>query len=198
MSRFSASDYGNAYRARMSSRADYIADIVALREVLGYEPEGLGDRIGGDAFTRMAAACGSRGGRAPYDERMRATGRAFAILTEAASSSAGRCQLSAGSASKSTLLGDGGRGRHTDVTRLLQVMHGAIGRGVAKPVIRSRLGRSPITVLELVTMVCVGGMTVSEVLRAKGWTDGGNNVGPLQDVLAQALGRMSLAVRSGK
>lgn len=80
--------------------------------------------------------------------------------------------------------------------QLLRAFHARIGTGLAKEVRRHRPSatggpRHAIRVRDLVDQVCLGGMTLSEVLARHGWRSKNENVRQgLQAALCAALDRM--------
>lgn len=130
----------------------------------------------------------------PFTHGQVAAARDYAALTE-------RCNASGMSCASLEAVGRGSGGGDReaaifrDFTRL-RSLHRRIGDGLAKEVRRHRPSatggkRSAIRVRTLVDMVCLGNMTLDEVLRRHGWTSkNGMIVADLRAALCKALDRM--------
>ena len=119
-------------------------------------------------------------------------GRDYATLTERVSASGLKCS----SLEAQRAGGSGGGDREEAMLRDIQqlrVFHARIGNGLAKEVRRIRPGglkRRAIWVRVLVDQVCIGGMTVSDVLEAHGWAVDAKSRDALRRALCAALDRM--------
>lgn len=130
----------------------------------------------------------------PFTHGQVAAGRDYAALTERCEA-AGMSSASLGAVGR----GSGGGDREAAIFRdfaRLRALHQRIGGGLAKEVRRHRPSstggaRSAIRVRTLVDMVCLGDMTLDEVLRRHGWTSKNEVVrGDLRAALCAALDRM--------
>ncbi|MBR9764797.1 MAG: hypothetical protein GYB53_15030 [Rhodobacteraceae bacterium] len=119
--------------------------------------------------------------------------REYAALTE-------RCDAAGVKCSSMEALGAGGSGRAGDreaaIFRDLQQLrafHVRIGDGLVKEVRRIRPGgrkRVAIRARYLVDQVCLGGLSLSEVLERNGWAVNAKSVDSLRRDLAAALDRL--------
>lgn len=164
----------------------------------GYEPQHVGFRgrdaaRAADAFDVMTDQARRRGGEVPFTRAQIDTGRYYAALDEAHSSHGLK-----GVSVETMMVGRGGgagggameAALHQRAT--LDRMRAAIGDGWALEVTRkSKRSRVPLTVRELVDLVCLHGLTISEVLRQRGWAVYAETVIWARSVLAAALSRMS-------
>lgn len=128
----------------------------------------------------------------PFTSGQIAAARDYATLTERCLSSGLKCSsLEAQRAS-----GSGGGDREVAVLRdmsRLRAFHRRIGDGLAKEVRRIRPGgvkRSAIRARTLVDQVCLGGLSLTEVLQAHGWAVDAKSVDALREALRSALDRM--------
>lgn len=130
----------------------------------------------------------------PFTHGQVAAARDYAALTE-------RCEASGVSCASLEAVGrgSGGGDREAAIFRdfaRLRSLHRRIGDGLAKEVRRHRPSatggkRSAIRVRTLVDMVCLGNMTLDEVLRRHGWTSKNESVrADLRTALCAALDRM--------
>ena len=130
----------------------------------------------------------------PFTHGQVAAARDYATLTE-------RCNASGMSCASLEAVGrgSGGGDREAAIFRdfaRLRSLHRRIGDGLAKEVRRHRPSitggkRSAIRVRTLVDMVCLGNLTLDEVLRRHGWTSKNETVrGDLRAALCKALDRM--------
>lgn len=130
----------------------------------------------------------------PFTHGQVAAARDYAALTE-------RCQASGVSCASLDAVGRscGGGDREAAILRdfdRLRSLHRRIGGGLAKDVRRHRPSvtggrRSAIRVRVLVDMVCLGNMTLDQVLRRHGWTSKNETVrADLRKALCAALDRM--------
>ena len=119
-------------------------------------------------------------------------GRDYAALTERVATSGLKCS----SLEAQRAGGSGGGDREEAVLQDIQQLrafHARIGCGLAKEVRRIRPGgakRRAIRVRVLVDQVCIGGMTLSEVLEAHGWGVNAKSRNALRASLCAALDRM--------
>ncbi|MCA0922190.1 hypothetical protein [Pseudooceanicola nanhaiensis] len=120
-------------------------------------------------------------------------GRDYAALVERCASSGVKCS----SLETLNVSGSGGGDREVAMLRdfqRLRVFERRIGGGLAKAVRRIRPGgakkRKAIFDQALVDQVCIGGMTISEVLRAHGWAVDQGSVERCRRALQEALERM--------
>lgn len=128
----------------------------------------------------------------PFTSGQIAVARDYAALVERCHSSGLKCSsLEAQRAS-----GSGGGDREAAVLRdlsRLRAFHCRIGDGLAKEIRRIRPGgvkRSAIRSRALVDQVCVGGLSLTEVLQAHGWTVDAKSRDALRCALQSALDRM--------
>ncbi len=130
----------------------------------------------------------------PFTHGQVAAARDYAALTE-------RCEASGVSCASLEAVGrgSGGGDREAAIFRdfaRLRSLHRRIGDGLAKEVRRHRPSatggkRSAIRVRTLVDMVCLGNMTLDEVLRNHGWASKNDAVrSDLRAALCAALDRM--------
>ncbi|MBT9386961.1 hypothetical protein KM176_24185 [Pseudooceanicola sp. CBS1P-1] len=128
----------------------------------------------------------------PFSVGQVAVARDYAALSERCAASGVRCS------SFETLSRSGGTAgdREAAIFRdfeQLRLWHRRIGPGLAKEVRRIRPGgrkRGAIYARQLVDQVCIGGLTLAEVLDAHGWEKSGKAVEGLRSALAAALDRM--------
>lgn len=128
----------------------------------------------------------------PFTSGQIAVARDYAALAERCQSSGLKCSsLEAQRAS-----GSGGGDREVavlcDMSRL-RAFHNRIGNGLAKEVRRIRPGgvkRSAIRARALVDQVCLGGLSLTEVLEAHGWTVDAKSRDALREALCTTLDRM--------
>ncbi|MHC9236972.1 hypothetical protein ACX9MO_15190 [Pseudooceanicola sp. 502str34] len=120
-------------------------------------------------------------------------GREYAALVERCASSGVKCS----SLEALHVSGNGGGNREVAMLRdfqRLRVFERRIGGGLAKAVRRILPGgaekRKAIFDQALVDQVCVGGMTISEVLRAHGWAVDQSSVQRCRKALQETLERM--------
>lgn len=130
----------------------------------------------------------------PFTHGQVAAARDYVALTE-------RCEASGMSCSSLEAVGRGSGGGDReaaifrDISRL-RALHRRIGNGLAKEVRRHRPSstggkRSAIRVRTLVDQVCLGNMTLDQVLRRHGWTSKNETVrADLRKALCAALDRM--------
>jgi hypothetical protein len=119
-------------------------------------------------------------------------GRRYAELVERHSAVGMRCAsaeaLAAGSG------GGRGDGGYIDAVihegDMIRRIEAAIGRGVALAPRRGGGARRAIADLELVQLVCLRGMTLAQVLRARGWVPDRATRAALHGALCGALDRM--------
>jgi len=148
-----------------------------------------------DVFDVMAARASSNARPAPFSRSQVATGRYYRDLVERHASAG--LQSSSIEAHRVGGSGQGGcfmdavlRDRE-EIDRLCR----RIGTGSAMVVRRIRPSKrgARVTIADrrLVDMVCLEDRSISEVLRAHGWSVKGDTVRPLQQALAQALDRMA-------
>lgn len=130
---------------------------------------------------------------APFSPGQIAIGRHYRALTERYE--AGGVKLSSLEAGRDS----GSRGgdfmdAHLILGRELTGMHRAIGDGSALAVRRirpsARGSRVSIPDRRIVDMVCLGGLTLSDVLAAHGWASKGETRRALREALCAALDRM--------
>lgn len=130
----------------------------------------------------------------PFTHGQVSAARDYVALTERCASSGMSC-----ASLEAVGRGSGGGDREAaifrDISRL-RVLHRRIGDGLAKEVRRHRPSatggkRSAIRVRTLVDQVCLGNMTLDEVLRRHGWTSKNETVrADLRKALCKALDRM--------
>ncbi|MFC3059501.1 hypothetical protein [Paenirhodobacter populi] len=153
-----------------------------------------------DAFDLMDRQARRKGGdeyRPPFSDRQMGMGRRYAALVEKHNAAgvrgisietmlAGRAGGSAtGSSYMDALIQEG---------RCIQALRAAIGDDVALvPKRAGSSGRSGITVRVLVDLVCIEGLTISQVLRRFGWVPDKVTRPALQSQLGAALDRMWIA-----
>ncbi|MEI4488984.1 hypothetical protein V8J36_22645, partial [Frigidibacter sp. MR17.14] len=131
---------------------------------------------------------------APFSPGQADMGRHYRALVEQRAAAGVKCaSLEAGRAG-----GEGGgfMDAFLDVGRELAAIERRIGAGFAMEVRRVRpsnrggAGARTITDRALVDMVCLGDRTLSEVLKAHGWSADGKNREKLKRALSSALSRM--------
>lgn len=130
----------------------------------------------------------------PFTHGQVSSARDYASLTERCASSGMSC-----ASLEAVGRGSGGGDREAAIFRdfeRLRALHRRIGDGLAKEVRRHRPSatggkRSAIRVRTLVDMVCLGNMTLDEVLRKHGWTQTNGAIrADLRGTLCAALDRM--------
>ncbi|MCA2014392.1 hypothetical protein LCM17_23075 [Cereibacter sphaeroides] len=147
-----------------------------------------------DVFDTMALQARRRGGHDPFTARQVDAGRLYAALVERHSSVGLKCvsveaqgrggKGSGGGSYMDAVVAEG------DVIRRLEA---AIGTGFALEVQRARDSkRRSITLRRIVDMVCLEGRTVTDALKANGWSIKGDTVTEARNALAAALERMSV------
>lgn len=91
--------------------------------------------------------------------------------------------------------GGGGDGGYLDAVihegRVIAAMERRIGPGLALSPQRASGARRVITCLDLVQMVAIYGMTISQCLKARGWSPDGVTRAALYEALREALDRMA-------
>lgn len=144
-----------------------------------------------DAFDRMADQAARAGGPAPFAPAQVAAGRRYRTLVERHAAAGLRC------ASVEARVDGGGRGGGGLADALLAEarelarLRRRIGAVCVLRVLRARgAGRRDVTARGLVDAVCLGDLTLSEVLRAAGWAEKGILRARLRMALACALERM--------
>lgn len=154
-----------------------------------------------DVFDQMLKAemdrCRTKGEAyvPPFTPGQIAVGRSYRDLVERHEASGMRCsQLQGG-----TRGGIGGAGvseAQLQDARQISGYRRRIGHGAAlavrriRPSARGAGARGTIMDRALVDMVCIAGMTLSEVLRAHGWAEKGESRNALRKALASVLERM--------
>ncbi|MBE3637477.1 hypothetical protein [Mangrovicoccus algicola] len=128
-------------------------------------------------------------------EAQRAAGRRYAALVEAVE--AGGMKCSGGFMQDGTSGGDDGRcfmDAYIDDCDRLRRMNRAIGDGIGMKVRRVRPSargtRASIPDRALAERICIGGQSLSEVLRAFGWAEKQETRKALSDALAAVLERL--------
>jgi len=162
----------------------------------GYEVQHDGFRgrdavRGADAFDVMMQQARRNGGADPFTPAQVEVGRTYAMLVERHSSVGLKC------ASVEAMARGGGSGAGSFMDAVLHEaevirrMVAAVGPGNALEVRRGAGGqRRDILAMRLVDMVCLEGRSVTEVLKAHGWTVYGDTVVRARAALGQALDRM--------
>lgn len=158
-----------------------------------------------DAFDAMTDQATRRGGNAPFTVAQVGAARDYRALDERVQSAGVKC-------SKVFDVQTGGQGRidfmdaYIRDTERLVMFHDAIGSVIAKDMKRvspskaqrvivtddmlAQVKKRIITVRTLVDDVCIKDRTLSDVLKAHGWSVTGKNRKALRDALCAALGRM--------
>ncbi|WP_109468846.1 hypothetical protein [Albibacillus kandeliae] len=147
-----------------------------------------------DAFDVMRVAAAKRKKPAPFTETQVAMGRHYRDLVERHASAGIRgssfTRTRTGGTGQSGAFIDALMQDRQEIDRLLK----KIGPGIALEVRRVRPSdrgtRSAIPDRALVDMVCIGDKTISDVLRAHGWSVNGRTVGAASTALGHALDRM--------
>ncbi|MBN8294967.1 hypothetical protein JI664_23575 [Rhodobacter sp. NTK016B] len=162
----------------------------------GYEPqhvgfEGRDAARAADVFDTMTLQARRRGGGDPLTPAQVDTGRRYGALVERHSSVGLKC-VSVEAQDRSH--GSGG-GSYMDAVLaegdVIRRMTAAIGTGFALEVTRNRGGkRRSITIRALVDMVCIEGLSVTDVLKKNGWAVYGELRGRAYGALGDALDRM--------
>lgn len=166
----------------------------------GYEPqhvgfEGRDAARAADVFDTMVLQARRRGGNDPLTPAQIDAGRRYGALVERHSSVGLKCvsveaqdrgsQGSGGGSYMDAVLAEG------DAIRRMEA---AIGTGYALEVTRNRGGnRRSITIRALVDMVCIEGLSVTDVLTKNGWAAYGGVRSRAYDALGTALDRMARA-----
>lgn len=168
----------------------------------GYEPQHVGFQgrdaaRARDVFDLMAEQVLRRGGSAAFTPSQVDAGRRYAALVERHSSVGLKCV----SVEAQERAGKGSGGSFMDAVlaegEVIRRLEAAIGDGMALEVTRNRGGkRRGITTRRLVDLVCLEGRSVSDVLRAHGWTVHGDVLPKAYASLGQALSRMAEAAPS--
>lgn len=123
--------------------------------------------------------------------------RDYAALVERCNASGVKCSSLESLSQSSGAGGDREAAIFADFARL-RLLHRRIGTGLAKRARRHRpsessaghVPRSAVTVRSLVDRVCLGGMTISEILKADGWALNAKIISDLRLELCMALDRM--------
>jgi hypothetical protein len=153
-----------------------------------------------DVFDRMILSARERHDRSgsdapfapPFTPGQTYMARHYRALTERYSAGGVRCS----SAEAGRAGGDGGGFMDAYMADgcELSALHRRIGTGSAMVLRRirpsARGSRTTILDRRLVDLVCLGGQTLSQVLRAHGWSDDGKHRDPLRQALCAALDRM--------
>lgn len=148
-----------------------------------------------DVFDRMALTARESDGPEPFTAGQVAAARRYRDLVERHEAGGVRCS--------SLEARSGGSGNGGDVAdarlaeaREIEAMQRRVGAGAAlvvrrvRPSARGGAARGIITDRALVDQVCLGGRTLSEVLRSHGWSCKGQHREALRTALAGALDRM--------
>ncbi len=152
-----------------------------------------------DAFDLMANGAAKNKKASPFTPAQVQMGRDYASLFEKHDCAGVRC--SSMEAAPDGGGGGGGGGEYIDAViadgERLAVLRRRIGGGMAKVIRRRRPsdGRIEITDRRLVDAVCIGEMTLTQVLIKNRWPKTGRNVADLAVALAGALDRMAGPVR---
>ncbi|MBN8294961.1 hypothetical protein JI664_23520 [Rhodobacter sp. NTK016B] len=165
----------------------------------GYEPQHIGfsgrdAARASDVFDVMEQQAQRRGGSAPFTPSQVDAGRRYSAMVERHSSVGLKCvSVEAQDRSQGS-----GAGSYMDAVLAegdaIRRMTTAIGTGFALEVTRNRGGkRRSITTRALVDMVCIEGLTLTEVLKSHAWSVYGDTVNRAQAALASALDRMARA-----
>lgn len=151
-----------------------------------------------DAFDLMADGAAKNKKPSPFTPAQVQMGRDYAALYEKHQCAGVRCS----SMEAATDGGGGGGGDYIDAVladgERLAVLQRRIGGGMAKVIRRRRPsdGRIEIADRRLVDAVCIGDLTLTEVLIKNGWPKTGRNVADLAVALAEVLDRMAGPVRA--
>lgn len=131
---------------------------------------------------------------APFTPGQVSIAATYRVLTERHAAGGVRC--SSLEALRAAQVGSGGEfiDAYIEVGRKLAVLHRRIGPGLAMQLRRirpsSRGSRVSIANRRLVDMVCLGGMSIDDVLGAHGWNVDGTTRRGARDALAAVLDRM--------
>jgi len=153
-----------------------------------------------DAFDLMEAKAARHKKPAPFSPAQVAMGRHYRDLVEKHACAGVKC-----SSLESLSQGGGSGGDFMDAVlrdrQRIKVLRARIGTGSAMVVRRhrpsARGSRVAISDRRLVDIVCIEGGTISDVLRAHGWSIKSDLVTSLQVALGQVLDRMMGPVRQG-